>query len=133
MLLETAQAIPEERRVLLTDAPDAAAGLAAALGIDAVPRPLVAGVTSVEGADALGVDEVAGAIREAGDSFVFLIAPGNQSRAAEIADAAGRPVGLLFLVSLTGPEGPAPDYLSMMRFNAESLMEGLGSQDPPTP
>jgi zinc/manganese transport system substrate-binding protein len=41
------------------------------------------------------------------------------------ADDAGIAVVTLYAHSLTGPEGPAPSYLDLMRYNAEAIAAAL--------
>jgi len=44
----------------------------------------------------------------------------------QVAESAGVPLaGVLFVDSLSEPDGPVPDYLSLLRYDIDLIIEGL--------
>jgi len=125
MMSASMASFPEDKRSIAVDAPDAVTGMLEPFGITVVP--LDAGVGTVAEAEAMAVADLDRAIAAATAPMVYLAAPGNHARVAELAKESGRPIGLLFTVRPTAAGGPAPGYLGMMRFNVQSLSEGLSA------
>jgi ABC-type Zn uptake system ZnuABC Zn-binding protein ZnuA len=65
------------------------------------------------------------AIRELGARAVFVSAVVSPGLAQRVADDTGIRLVTLYAHSLTGPDGPAPDYLSLMRYNVGAIVSAL--------
>ena len=125
MMRETMQSLPDASHVIAVDAPAAVTGMLEPFGFTILP--LDESVDTVAEAEAMAAADLNGAIAAATAPMVYLAAPGNHARVAELAKESGRPIGLLFTVRPTADDGPAPGYLGMMRFNVQSLSEGLSA------
>ncbi|OHD71193.1 MAG: hypothetical protein A2177_04320 [Spirochaetes bacterium RBG_13_68_11] len=67
-----------------------------------------------------------GVVRAAGVKVLFLEDGGDPRLAQQLADEAGvRLLTGLRTHSLTGPEGPAPTYLAMMRGDVRTIVDAL--------
>lgn len=64
-------------------------------------------------------------IRNFGVKAVFVGENANQLLAGQVAADTGVRVVPLYHASLTGSDGPAPDYLSFMRYNVNAIVEAL--------
>lgn len=64
-------------------------------------------------------------IRRLDVQVVFVGENANQSLARQVAADTGIRVIPLYHASLTGPDGPAPDYLTFMRYNVTAIVEAL--------
>ncbi|MGA2477625.1 MAG: metal ABC transporter substrate-binding protein [Spirochaetia bacterium] len=66
-------------------------------------------------------------LRAAGAKAVFLETGANPQLARQVAQEAGiKVVTELFTHSLTNASGPAPDYMSMMRYDVKTILTALG-------
>jgi ABC-type Zn uptake system ZnuABC Zn-binding protein ZnuA len=66
-------------------------------------------------------------LRAAGAKAVFLETGANPQLARQVAQEAGiKVVTELFTHSLTNASGPAPDYISMMRYDVKTILTALG-------
>lgn len=125
MMGETIAALPEENRTIAVDAPAAVRAMLEPFGMTVVP--LDRSVNTVAEAEAMDTAALDRAIAATTATMVYLAAPRNHFRVAELARASGRPIGLLFTVRPTSDDAAAPGYLGMMRFNVQSLSEGLSA------
>ena len=67
-------------------------------------------------------------IRERGIRAVFVENVADTRLLERIADETGATIGgTLYPGALSGPDGPAPTYLDMMRHNAMTLAQALAS------
>lgn len=65
-------------------------------------------------------------IRQTGAPAVFLETGANPQLAEQLAAETGvRVVEGLFTHSITAPDGPAPNYIEMMRYNAQAITDAL--------
>jgi ABC-type Zn uptake system ZnuABC Zn-binding protein ZnuA len=64
-------------------------------------------------------------VRAEGVPAIFVTAGSNDALARRLAEDAGVRLVTLYGHSLTGPEGPAPSYLDLMRYNARTIAEAL--------
>ncbi|MGC8780236.1 MAG: metal ABC transporter substrate-binding protein [Anaerolineae bacterium] len=65
-------------------------------------------------------------IKEAGAPAIFLETGSNPQLARQIAQEAGvKVVTELFTHSITDASGPAPNYIAMMRYNVQAIVEAL--------
>jgi ABC-type Zn uptake system ZnuABC Zn-binding protein ZnuA len=70
-------------------------------------------------------------LKAAGARAVFLEVGGSPQLARQVAQEAGIPVVTeLYTHSLTGPSGPAPTYLDMMRVDVKTIVQALGGGTP---
>ena len=65
-------------------------------------------------------------IRNSGAKAIFLETGTNPQLAEQISQETGvKVVSDLYSHTLTTPDGPAPDYISMMRYNVETIVDAL--------
>lgn len=117
-------AIPEDRRTIVTSH-DAFGYMAAHYGLEfKAPQ----GLSTASEASAADVAALITQIREDGISAVFVETITDNRLIEQIADETGAIVGgTLFSDALSGEDGPAGTYLDMMRHNAATLSQALGS------
>ena len=88
----------------------------------------VRGLSTAEEPSARAIASAVKAVREAKAAALLLEKSGNPKIIERIAAETGlKPAGALHADTLTGPGGEAPDYISMMRRNLETLVKALGS------
>ncbi|HEX5789955.1 MAG TPA: zinc ABC transporter substrate-binding protein, partial [Luteolibacter sp.] len=81
-------------------------------------------------ADAQGtpqqVRKVIDGVREHRIPVIFSESTVSDKPARQVAKESGaRYAGVLYVDSLTGPDGPAPTFLALMEYNARQIVEGL--------
>ncbi|WP_119302357.1 metal ABC transporter solute-binding protein, Zn/Mn family [Dongia deserti] len=115
-------AIPQERRRVLTSH-DAFQYFGRAYGIEFIS---VQGVSTEAEASA---EDLAKIVRQARDghlSAIFLENMSDPRLAETVAQESGiRVGGELYADALSDPTGPAPDYLSLVRYNAKQLLAAM--------
>ncbi|MRX52127.1 metal ABC transporter substrate-binding protein [Paracoccus sp. S-4012] len=126
-LRERVAALPEERRWLVT-----CEGAFSYLARDFGLRELYLWPMNT---DAVGtpqqVRRVIDAVREHDIPAVFCESTVNTDPARQVARETGAAYGgELYVDSLTGPDGPAPTYLDLLRVTAETVATGLGGNAP---
>jgi zinc/manganese transport system substrate-binding protein len=115
-------AIPEDRRRVLTSH-DAFRYFGRAYGIAFVSVQGVSTEAEVSTADLIRIVRQA---REGHLSAIFLENMSDPRLAETVAQESGVKVGgELYADALSAPSGPAPDYLSMIRFNAGQLLAAM--------
>lgn len=115
-------AIPEGRRRVLTSH-DAFHYFGRAYGIAFVS---VQGVSTEAEASAADLARIVRRAREGHFSAIFLENMTDPRLAETVAQESGIKVGgALYADALSDPSGPAPDYLSLMRYNAQQLLAGM--------
>lgn len=123
---ETLAAIPEEKRWLVTSE-----GAFSYLCADYKLRQLYLWPIN---ADAQGtpqqVRKVIDTVREKGIPVVFSESTVSDKPMRQVAKETGAKFGgVLYVDSLTGPDGPAPTFLKLLETNAETLVKGfLGTE-----
>jgi len=121
-------AIPPERRVLLTD--HATLGYFARHYGFQEAGTILPGVTTVAEPSARDLADRARFIRAEGVPAVFVGMASNAELTDRIASDAGIAMVRLYTESLSSPRGPAPDYVAFMRYNVLAIVAGLtGSVD----
>ena len=86
------------------------------------------GLSTESEASAKDVARLIQQIRERGIRAVFVENIGDSRLLEQIADETGAVIGgTLYPDALSGPDGPASTYLDMMRHNATTLAQALGS------
>ncbi|MXW40138.1 MAG: metal ABC transporter substrate-binding protein [Synechococcus sp. SB0668_bin_15] len=125
-LRQTVARLPKERRLLVT-CEGAFSYLARDYGLDE------AYLWPVNGDSEVTAQRLAGVVRlveERQLPAVFCESTVNSAAQEEVAATTGaRLAGVLYVDSLSGPQGPAPTLLELQRHNIRTLMDGL-LQDP---
>ncbi|QHC60228.1 zinc ABC transporter substrate-binding protein AztC [Rathayibacter sp. VKM Ac-2760] len=118
-------ALPEERRALVTNH-HVFGYLAERYGFRVIGAVLPSG-TTLAAPSASDLEELTGAIEEAGVPAIFADASQPDRLAQVLAEEADLDVDVvaLYTESLTAPDGGAPTYLDMMRANARLIVTGL--------
>jgi len=115
-------AIPEQRRRVLTSH-DAFGYFAAAYGITFVA---VQGVTTEAEPSAENLAKIVRQARDGQVTAIFLENMADPRLAETVAQESGVKIGgALYADALSQSDGPAPDYLSLIRHNAEQLLDAL--------
>jgi zinc/manganese transport system substrate-binding protein len=114
--------IPPERRKVITSH-DAFAHFEAAYGIDFIAPQ---GVSTEAEASAQGIARIIQQIRRERIPAVFVETIADRRVIERIAQETGARIGeRLYSDALSGPEGPAPTYIAMMRHNMRALGAAL--------
>ncbi|AZZ53123.1 zinc ABC transporter substrate-binding protein AztC [Rathayibacter festucae] len=118
-------AIPEERRALVTN--HHVFGYLADRFDFAVVGAVIPGGTTLAAPSASDLADLVEAVEETGVPTIFAESSSPDRLVQALASEADIRVEVveLFTESLTGPEGGAPDYLSMMRVNTQRIATGL--------
>ncbi|MEM9812395.1 MAG: zinc ABC transporter substrate-binding protein, partial [Pseudomonadota bacterium] len=117
-------ALPEESRTVVTSH-DAFGYFADAYGLTFLAPQ---GLSTESEASAADVAEMIVQIREDGISAVFVESIVDNRLLEQIARETGARIGgTLYSDALSGPDGPASTYVDMMRHNATTLSQALGS------
>jgi len=115
-------AIPQERRRILTSH-DAFRYFGRAYGIEFVS---VQGVSTEAEASAADLARIIRQARDGHLSAIFLENMTDPRLAETVAQESGiRLGGELYADALSDPSGPAPDYLSLVRYNAKQLLAAM--------
>lgn len=115
--------VPPEKRLLVTDH-GVFSYFAAAYGFEQVGT--ITGSFSTNAApSAKELAALEDEIKSLGVKAIFVGENANQSLADQVAADTGIRVVPLYHASLTGPDGPAPDYLAFMRYNVNAIVETL--------
>ncbi len=118
------QGIPPERRLLVTDH-QVLSYFADRYGLRIVGT-LVPGASPEAAPSARQMAQLVEDIRASRAPAIFLETGENSQLARQLAAEAGiRVVGGLYTHSLSGPDGPAPTYIEMMRHNTRLIVEAL--------
>jgi zinc/manganese transport system substrate-binding protein len=117
-------AIPPDRRKLITTH-DAFGYFGAAYGVEFIAPH---GVSTEAEASARDVARIIAQIRREKIPAVFLENVTDPRLLERIARESGARIGgTLYSDALTGPDGPAPSYIDLMRHNVRQLTTGLGA------
>ena len=115
-------AVPDERRRILTSH-DAFAYFGKAYGIAFVA---VQGISTEAEPTAQDLAKIVRQAREGHVSAIFLENMADPRLAETVAQESGvRMGGELYADALSGPDGPAPDYLAMVRCNVQRLLAAM--------
>ena len=125
---ETAR-LPEDRRQLVTD--HAVFGYFAARYGFLVVGTVFPGLSSMAEPSAREIAALQDRIVELDVPAVFVGTTVNRSLAERIASDTGTRVIALYTGSLSGPNGPAPTYLDLMRFDVRSIVDALSEAETP--
>ena len=121
---EIVENLPEDRRIVVTSH-DAFQYFARDYGLRFLSPQ---GVSTESEASAQDVARLIETIREEGVDAVFFENIADTRLLERIADETGASIGgTLYPGALSGPDGPAPSYLDMMRHNATTLADALSS------
>jgi ABC-type Zn uptake system ZnuABC Zn-binding protein ZnuA len=116
--------VPETRRLLVTNH-ESLGYFADRYGFKVVGA-VIPSVSTEASPSAQELARLADQVKSTGAPAVFLEAGSN----AQLADQLARETGIkvvsgLLTHSTTAPDGPAPDYLSMMRYNVNAIVDAL--------
>ena len=115
-------ALPEDRRTVVTSH-DAFQYFGQQYGLTFLAPQ---GLSTESEASAQDVAKLIEQMREDGISAVFIENITDRRLIQQIANETGATVGgTLYPGALSGPEGPAPTYLDMLRHNATTLTQAL--------
>ena len=121
---EIVASLPAERRTVVTSH-DAFRYFGRDYGLAFVAPQ---GLSTESEASAKDVARLVRQIREQGIRAVFIENIGDPRLLRQIADETGAVIGgTLYPGALSGPDGPAPTYLDLMRHNATTLAQALAS------
>lgn len=121
---EIVESVPEDRRIVVTSH-DAFAYFGRDYGFEFVSPQ---GVSTESEASAADVADLIRQIREHKISAVFVENISDERLLRQIADETDAVIGgTLYPGALSGPDGPAPTYLGMMRHNIRTLATALAS------
>ena len=119
---EIVAALPAERRIVVTSH-DAFQYFGGEYGLTFIAPQ---GLSTESEASAKDVARLIQQIRERGIRAVFIENIGDARLLEQIANETGATIGgTLYPGALSGPDGPAPTYLDMMRHNAMTLAQAL--------
>lgn len=117
-------ALPPERRLLITNH-DALGYFVDRYGLE-IAGVIIPSSSDEAGATARQLADIIETIRSTGVPAIFLDEVENQTLARQIAAETGtQVVDDLYFESLSGPDGPAPTYLEMIRHNVTRIVETL--------
>jgi ABC-type Zn uptake system ZnuABC Zn-binding protein ZnuA len=116
-------AIPADRRRLVAD--HRALGYFAARYGFVEAGAIVPSFSTLAEPSARDLAQLADQLRALGVPAVFVTPTFSPALAAQLAADTGVRIVILYLGTLTGPDGPAPDYLAMMRENVRRIVEAL--------
>ena len=121
----TFAAIPAERRALVTN--HHVFGYLADRFDFEVVGAVIPGGTTLAAPSASDLADLVEAVEDTGVPTIFAESSSPDRLVQALADEADVRVAVveLFTESLTGPDGGAPDYLTMMRTNTERIATGL--------
>jgi len=121
---EQVNTIPPERRLLVTNH-ESFGYFADRYGFRIVGA-IIPSVSAGASPSAQQLARLMDHIRSAGAPAIFLETGANPQLAQQIAQDAGvKVITTLYTHSLTLPGGSAPDYIAMMRYNTEAIVEAL--------
>ena len=116
--------IPPERRMLVTNH-ESLGYFADRYGFK-IAGVIIPSVSSGASPSAKQLASLIEQIRTAGAPAIFLETGANRQLAEQVASETGiKVITSLFSHSLTAPEGAAPTYLEMMRYNVRAIVEAL--------
>jgi ABC-type Zn uptake system ZnuABC Zn-binding protein ZnuA len=116
--------IPPDRRLMVTNH-ESLGHYANRYGLRIVGA-VVPSVTTSASPSAQQLAQLADLIGETGAPAIFLETGANDQLAQQLHDETGIAVVTdLYTHSVTAPDGPAPTYLDMMRYNTESIVAAL--------
>ena len=120
---QAVSAIPAEDRKLVTDH-DELGYFADEYGFTVVGT-IIPGASSLAEPSAAQLAELLDRVQAEDVPAVFVSSVVNPSLVETFAADAGIRVVTLYAHSLTPPDGPAPSYLDLMRYNAEAIVAAL--------
>lgn len=115
--------IPEADRKLITDH-DELGYFAVRYGFEIVGA-LIPAYSSAAEPSAQELSQLETTIRELGTRAVFVGTGVNQELAARVAEDTGVRLVPLYTHSLSGPDGPATSYRTLMEYNVNAIVEAL--------
>jgi len=124
---EQVERIPPERRVLVADH-HMLGYFADRYGFEEV-GVILPSFDSMAQASARHLGRLTNQLRAQSVPAIFVGMNVNPTLAERVSEDTGTPLVRIHLESLTEPDGTAPDYFAMMRYNVQKMVEYLGAQD----
>ncbi len=115
--------IPPRQRLLVTD--HRALGYFAQRYGFIVVATVVPGYSTIAEPSAQELAQLEGLVQEVKASALFVGVDINPALAERVAQDTGLRVVPLYIGSLSGPEGPAPNYIALMQYDVRAIMENL--------
>ena len=115
--------LPPERRLLVTNH-ESFGYFADRYGFRIVGT-VVPSVSTDASPSARQLAHLIGKIRETGTHAIFLETGANPQLPRQVAKETGIKVAELYDHSITAPDGPAPDYISMMKYDTTTIVNAL--------
>lgn len=116
--------VPEERRLLVSD--HHVLGYFAHRYGFRVAGNVVPGLSTLAEPSARELGELVATIRDLGVQALFVSTTVNPQLAEGVTRDTGTRLVPLYTASLSDPDGPAPTYLDMMRYNVTAIVSALG-------
>lgn len=121
---EQVQTIPPEQRQIVTNH-ESLGYYADRYGFTVIGT-IVPSVSTESSPSAQQLALLVDTIRQSGARVIFLETGANPQLAEQIAQETGvKVVADLYTHSLSGPDGPAPSYMEMMRYNTRTIVDAL--------
>ncbi|MEN6484015.1 MAG: metal ABC transporter substrate-binding protein [Syntrophobacteraceae bacterium] len=115
--------IPSEKRLLVTNH-ESFGYYADRYGFRIVGT-IVPSVSTDAAPSARQLADLIGKIRQTGAKAIFLETGANPQLPRQVAKETGVRVAELYDHSITGPDGPAPDYISMLKYDTTTIVNAL--------
>lgn len=123
-IVEEVSRVPHERRVLVSDH-HVLGYFAHRYGFQ-VAGSVVPGLSTLAEPSARELAELVATIRDLGVQALFVSTTVNPQLAEGVTRDTGTRLVPLYTASLSDPDGPAPTYLDMMRYNVTTIVAALG-------
>jgi ABC-type Zn uptake system ZnuABC Zn-binding protein ZnuA len=122
-IMEQVSTIPEERRVLLSDH-ESFGYLSDRYGFQVVGA-VIPSFSSSASVSAQELADLTDTLRELDVKIILVSKTTNPALAESIAADTGALVVSVYVGALSPPDGPAPTYIDLMRFDLQTLVEAL--------
>ncbi len=122
-IIEQVSVIPEERRVLISDH-ESFGYLADRYGFQVVGA-VIPSFSSSASVSAQELADLTDALQDLDVKIILVSTTTNSALAESIAADTGAQVVSVYVGALSPPDGPAPTYIDLMRFDLQTIVEAL--------
>ena len=122
-IMEQVSAIPEERRVIISDH-ESFGYLADRYGFQVVGA-VIPSFSSSASVSAQELADLTDTLRDLDAKIILVSTTTNSALAESIAADTGAQVVSVYVGALSPPDGPAPTYIDLMRFDLQTIVEAL--------
>jgi ABC-type Zn uptake system ZnuABC Zn-binding protein ZnuA len=122
-IMEQTSAIPEERRMLISDH-ESFGYLADRYGFQVVGA-VIPSFSSSASVSAQELADLTDTLRDLDAKIILVSTTTNSALAESIATDTGAQVVSVYVGALSPPDGPAPTYIDLMRFDLQTIVEAL--------